>query len=142
MSPINQRKSMVELTKLSRNKDVVVCKPDKGRGVVLLDGSRYVQPMHKITGDSIKFVPISEYARKLSVRIEDKTNNFLRELKSSGYIAGYLYRSLHVTGSAPGILYGLPKSTRSVFADFSDFKQTNKQTPLFGFIFITQYIST
>ena len=68
-SPIIQREAMVELTKLSQNKDVVVRKPDKGRGLVLLDRSRYLQSMRNIIGDTSKFVPISENAKKFLLRI-------------------------------------------------------------------------
>ena len=107
---------MVELTKLSHNKNVVVCKPDNGRGVVLLDRSRYLLSKRNIIGDTSKFVPIFDNARKFSLRIEDKIKNFLRKLKSTGSIAVDLYKSVYVTGSAPGIILWVTKNPQGQFS--------------------------
>ena len=55
-----------------------------------MDRSRYLQSLHNIIGDTLKFLPISENARNFSLRIEDEINNFLRKLKSTGSIADEL----------------------------------------------------
>ena len=52
-----------------------------------------------------------------SLRVEDKINTFLRKLKNMSLLNEQTYKSLFVTGSGPGILYGLPKTHKSDFAD-------------------------
>lgn len=61
-SPVAHREFLDELATLSRNIDVV-CEPDKGRRVILVDKSRCLQSLHNTIGDVSKFVPISENAR-------------------------------------------------------------------------------
>jgi len=104
------------LRQFSRNKEVITCKPDKGNAVVLVDRSTYVASMMSIVSDSSKFSPITESVQKVTQRIEDKLNNFLRKLKSSGTIDVNFYKQVSASGSGPGILYGLPKIHK---ADFS-----------------------
>ena len=45
----------------------------------------------------------------LTVRLEDNNNRFLNKLKKVHLITEHIYKHLFVSGSAPGILYGLPK---------------------------------
>ena len=56
------------LKKLASNKDVVVCKPDKGNIIVLIDSPKYVHSMTAVISDGIKFepivTPIGKYVRK------------------------------------------------------------------------------
>ena len=47
--------------------------------------------------------------------LEDKLNNFLLNLKNLGHISPELYKKLYVTGTGPGILYGLAKIHKSNF---------------------------
>ena len=56
------------------------------------------------------------------MRLEDTIKNFLRKLKFTGSIADDLYKSLNVTGSAPGILYGLPKIHKLNFRELDQFR--------------------
>ena len=43
------------LKNLKRNKDLIICKPDKGRGVVILDKDTYVDKMNLILSDFRSF---------------------------------------------------------------------------------------
>ena len=98
------------LKKLGDNKNIVVTKPDKGNGVVLIDRSDYVNKMLSILNDSTKFEKIEEPSRyKLIFRIEDRINRFLSKLKKLKVVSDELYNDLYVSGSSFGILYGLPK---------------------------------
>ena len=45
----------------------------------------------------------------VTLKIEDKINRFLVKLKKIGMIGEMIYKKLYVTGSSPGILYGLAK---------------------------------
>jgi hypothetical protein len=65
--------------------------------------------MSSILSDHSKFAKLTEPVHKFTMRIEDKINNFLRKLKKLKHITDAVYDHLHVSGSGPGILYGLPK---------------------------------
>lgn len=97
------------LKNLASDESLVICKPDKGYGVVILDKEDYLNKMEDILSDKTKFTLINDDLAKITLRYEDKVNNFLRALKKKGKINEDLYNSLHVSGSMPGVMYGLPK---------------------------------
>ena len=43
------------LKKLKRNKNIVIMKPDKGNGVVVMDRDKYDTSLYKIINDGTKF---------------------------------------------------------------------------------------
>ena len=57
------------LKSLATNKDVIVTKPDKGRGVVVLDRNTYVNKINELISDRTKFelisAPVDRYTRKI-----------------------------------------------------------------------------
>ena len=110
------------LRKLAANKDVVVCKPDKGRGVVIVDRSDYIHSLENIISDESKFKKIDEPIQSYCDRVEGSINNFLRSLKSKSIIDDATYKQLYVTGSGPGMLYGLPKVHKANFRDNFPFR--------------------
>ena len=109
-SPIFTKADFILLKSLGRDRNIVVCPPDKGRGVVILDRSDYVSKMETILKDSTKFerLPHAD-SFLLSVRLEDRINKFLKTLNNANVISDATYKYLYVTGSSPGILYGLAK---------------------------------
>ena len=121
-SAIFSRNDVCELKKLGKNKNIVVCKPDKGRGVVILNRSSYIDKMKELISDTSKFTKINESIHSYSLKIEDKVNNFLRKLKNLSLITDDVYKKLHVTGTGPGILYGLPKIHKPNFAQNFQFR--------------------
>ena len=81
-SAVFTKKDINEIRTLASNKDIIICKPDKGRGVVILDKATYVTQMHKLLSDNSKFEKITNFNfAKYTLKIEDKINNFLRKLK-------------------------------------------------------------
>ena len=73
--------------------------------------------MNSILSDVSKFQPIPEDTiRKCITSIEDKINYFLTKLKSCGTISRNLYSDLRVSGSGPGVMYGLPKIHKPDFS--------------------------
>ena len=115
-SPIFTECDVKLLSKFSKNKNIIVTKPDKGRGVVILNKDKYLESMSTILSDSSKFRIISDPIRKYCTKIEDKINRFLSQLKHLNCIDEETYRHLYVAGSAPGIMYGLPKIHKSDFS--------------------------
>ena len=64
------------LRDFGRNTNIVVCKPDKGTGVVVVDKDRYVDSIQTIISDQSKFQEIILPIQKYVTKIEDKINNF------------------------------------------------------------------
>ena len=114
-SCIFSQSDIKELKALGKNKDIVVTKPDKGRGVVILDRSIYLQKLNELISDRTKFTEITDNIHTYSTRVEDKINNFLRKMKNLKLLSDITYKKLFVSGSGPGILYGLPKIHKSNF---------------------------
>ena len=98
------------LKNLKQNKDLIICKPDKGRGIVVLDKSNYVEKMNLILNDfkSFEKQPFLQVP-KHTLNLEDKANRLIRKLKENHSISESEYKSLYVVGSRPGVMYGLPK---------------------------------
>ena len=94
---------------LSQNKNLIFVRPDKGKGVVLLNKLDYLKKMEDVLSDRTKFEKVKEQGIKIIYKIEDKVNRFLRELKNANIIAQKFFDDLYATGSNLGVLYGLPK---------------------------------
>ena len=109
------KNDLFELKSLANRNDIVVSRPDKGKGIVIANKSHYLQGMSKIISRSDKFEPISNDIHRESWLLEDKINSFLSELKKCNHISMDLYKKLHVSGTGPGILYGLPKIHKTNF---------------------------
>ena len=62
------------------NPDIIKCKPDKGRGVVILDRSTYIERITSIVSDATNFSVVDKPIDKYTRKIEDKLNNFLRSV--------------------------------------------------------------
>ena len=95
--------------------------------------------MDRIIQDPTKFAPISETISKFTLRMEDKINRFLLKIRKLNCITQEIYDSLRSTGSAPGILYGLPKIHKTDFASKFQFRPifAAYKTPSFN---ITKYL--
>ena len=94
---------------LAKNKDVIITRPDKGQGVVLLDKTDYIDKVLHILSDCTKFVEIKDACLPLILKAEDRLNRLLRKFKELKIISDVIYSTLYASGSVPGILYGLPK---------------------------------
>lgn len=107
------------LKEWSADKSIIVTKPDKGRGVVILDKCKYDEKMFVILADESKFRLVNDSTEcpalqpnslhKVMLQVEDKVNRLLDRMKKLGMISKEVYSSLFASGSVPGILYGLPK---------------------------------
>ena len=86
------------LKKLAAYKDVVVCKPKKGKGVVIVDRSDYIHSLENIISDESKFKQIDEPTQSYCDKVEGSINNFLISQKSKFIIDDATYKQLYVTG--------------------------------------------
>jgi len=108
-SAIFSRDDIKTLKTLANNDDIIVCKPDKGKAVVIVNKSDYINSIVTLISDRAKFSEVTDCVEKYSRKMEDKVNNFLRKLKDLNLLDSDLYKQLFTSGSGPGILYGLPK---------------------------------
>ncbi|CAF2853770.1 unnamed protein product [Rotaria sp. Silwood2] len=104
-----QQKCCNVLKNLKEDKSIVVTRPDKGRGVVLLDKVDYLSKMHTILNDSTKF---SFLSYDPTIIRETKLIKLLNKLLDEGTISKDFYNLAKPFGSIPGRLYGLPKVHR------------------------------
>ncbi|CAF1369599.1 unnamed protein product [Didymodactylos carnosus] len=84
------------LKSLSVDKSIIICKPDKGKGIVILDKSEYIEKMNVIV-------------ICVTMNKEDKLVRFLLKLHERGFISDAEYRLARPVGSRFARLYGLPK---------------------------------
>ena len=91
------------LQSLRDNDSVTITKPDKGRGVVILDKSDYLTKMFSILNDSSKSLPINIDTSTYLLKLEDKLNRVFRTIKSS--IDDTTYHKLLASGSRPGAVF-------------------------------------
>ena len=97
------------LKSLSQDQTIIIIRPDKGNGIVLLDKTDYIDKINCILHDNSKFKIINEDWFKTIIKQEDKVNRFLTKLLKEKVISQEIYENLRLSGSQPGVLYGLPK---------------------------------
>ena len=109
--PLNvSRAELSALKKLSRNKDLVIVRPDKGNGIVILDKPDYISKVELLLSDVSKFKKLDVDVLDLCIKREGQLIRFLRDtLVKNKFIPESVYYDLSPQGSKPGILYGLPK---------------------------------
>ena len=99
------------LKELKSDSTIIITRPDKGRGVVLLDKSTYISKMNTILSDTSKFTTLPHHTDKykLVLQQEDSINRFLRKLLDNKIISPDQYTSMRNVGASLGVIYGLPK---------------------------------
>ncbi len=102
------------LKKLKNNKDIVITRPDKGNGVVIMNRSDYHQQIMGIINDTTKFAKRSrlcgkDQSKDITVFREEQLQRFLYSLKKKKLIDENVYEKIRPTGSRPARIYGLPK---------------------------------
>ena len=101
---------MLALRNLSQNENIVVLRPDKGNGVVILNRSDYIEKVETPLLDVSKFRKLDVNVLDLCLKQEGKLIRYLRDtLLKKRYISESVCRDLSPQWSKPGILYGLPK---------------------------------
>nr|WBB44924.1 reverse transcriptase [Chrysogorgia stellata] len=104
------REHLIALANLRKNRDIVICKPDKGTGVVILDKTDYNSKMLDILKDNYKFRKMGELPHYDKTNtIERNLQSLLLSLKKSGQIDEDFYKEVRPTGAERPRMYGLPK---------------------------------
>ena len=78
---INIKEIVNTVNTIKKNDKIVIAKPDKGSGVVLLDKTEYLDKMNKILDDSTKFVKLGQTSKFDNLnKIEKSIIDFLKKL--------------------------------------------------------------
>ena len=97
---------------LSKNKDIVIQKADKGTTVVILDKCSYISGIEEILNDNSKFskldIPAGKEINHI-VNLEKRITSELKLLTHKEIIDKCTYKSMKLVGSRPGISFGLDK---------------------------------
>ena len=76
-SAIFNRSDIQLLRSLGKDNSLVICSPDKGKGVVILNKASYISKMQQILSDGLKFLELThENMFTLVLKLEDKINRF------------------------------------------------------------------
>ena len=104
----NVNKGTMDLLKRNfrKNKDIVITKPDKGNGVVILDRKLYDNTIQELISDTSKFEKLNEDS---TLKLETSLKHFLNKLKQKNFSNENEYDNLYPSGSAPARVYGTPK---------------------------------
>ena len=94
------------LRNLRKNKDNVITKPDKGNGVLILDGRLYNNAIEEILLDTSKFEKLN---KEPTLKRETSLQRFLRKLKGKNFFNEIECNKLYLAGSAVARIYGTPK---------------------------------
>ena len=111
-SDFKMRKECYDAIKHLRSNDkIIITKPDKGSGVVILDYDDYVRKMTSILQDTSKFVKIgASLKHDKTAAIEGKLRRRVGSLCSSGDLPQSIADRIRPKGTQRPRLYGLPKT--------------------------------
>ena len=96
------------LKALRKNPNLVICPPDKGNSVIILNKSDYVRKTAAILSDTSKFTR-DEFQIDLTSKIEKQVIISTNKLKKLGIIDETVAKTISPKGSIVPRLYGLPK---------------------------------
>ena len=96
---------------LMNNKSIIISRPDKGGGIVIMDRSDYVHRMLTILSDDTKFIKRGASVKcDRTLVIERDIRKVLNRLEEKKIITKESHQFMHPTGSQTPRLYGLPKT--------------------------------
>ena len=103
---------MKALRNLSKNKDIVIQKAEKGNIIVIVDKISYISAIEEILNDHTKFSNLDIPAGKeinYITRLEKRITSDLKPLKDKEIIDKATYTNIKPVGSRQGVLYELGK---------------------------------
>ena len=90
------------LKRLANNKDIVILRPDKGSGTVILNRDDYIKKLFDIISDTLKFKELSADPTLLR---EGQLQGFLRKLKNKRFFTKEVYDEIYPSASKPASVY-------------------------------------
>jgi len=103
---VNEYNEHKLLLNLSKDQSILITRPDKGRGVVVLDRQYYIEKLESILSDKTKFKLLD---KDPTISRENSLTSVLKQMQNDGYLTQQEYKYIKPVGSIPARLYGLPK---------------------------------
>ena len=96
------------LKNLQNNDDILISRPDKGTGIVLMNRKDYIDKMNALLSDTTKFKKM-DMEKDKTAQIEKSLTRLIRQLKQKQLIDSSDFDRIRPTGTTFPRLYGLPK---------------------------------
>ncbi|VDP30934.1 unnamed protein product [Schistosoma mattheei] len=96
------------ISKLKLNEHILITKPDKRLGTVILNKTDYIDKMNSLLNDQTKHQKLGS-CKDLNEKTERQLTTALKLLKHHQYISEHTYNTLKPSGTHTPRLYGLPK---------------------------------
>ena len=103
------KEELSALTDLSKNKDIVIQKSDKGNSVVIVDKDTYIIRMENILSDQKKFEKVTlknDVFLNFVVNQEKRIDIIFKNLVDSNSMSKKMRKFVKPVGTRPGIMYG------------------------------------
>ena len=96
---------------------MMITRPDKGIGIVILDKTIYKEKILKLIIVANKFKKLNEDPR---LTREGHLQRFLRKTKEKDLFEDSIYKKNYPSGSKQATIYGLPKTHKLLSNNFQD----------------------
>ena len=107
------RECLCAIKSLRSNSNILITKPDKGSGMVILNKTDYIKKMNSILEDETKFLTLGLSSEKDNTsKIESRIQCCLLQLHKDDLLPANLYDLIRPTGSQRPCMYGLPKALK------------------------------
>ena len=106
------KQELAALASLSKNKDIVIQKSDKGNSVVIVDKETYIKRMENLLSDQRKFERVTlknDAFLNFVVNREKGINTIFKNLVDSNSMSKEMRKSRKPLGTRPSTMYGLCK---------------------------------
>ena len=83
------------MKKLRNNNNILIIKPDKGNGVVIVDRIYYMSSMYEVVNDTSNFLKLRSDP---TIYRENKLQRFLRSLNNKDFFTKDVYDNINPSG--------------------------------------------
>ena len=98
------------IRELKKNRDLVITRPDKGSGVVLLKRSDYLAKMRTILSNEKKFIELGTMEENDNTLQQERAlQAFLLRAHKAGHLTREVYERIRPSGTNRPRMYGVPK---------------------------------
>ena len=100
------------LASLSKNKDIVIQKSDKGNSIVIVDKETYIKRMDNLLSDPRKFERVTlknDAFLNFVVNQEKRMDTIFKNLVDSNSMSKEMRKSIKPVGTRPSTMYGICK---------------------------------
>ena len=106
-----EQRHIKAIQELKRKKDLIITRPDKGSGVVLLDRQDYVKKMEPILSQTTKFRKLGKADKQDRTLQEERSlQAFLLKASQRKDLPDKVYDEIRPVGTSRPRMYGVPKT--------------------------------